>query len=81
VTTPFFDPGFLTGVCGILVGLICLLALGRHRVAAAKAHAEWSVRLEQLEMRVPVRAQAPQAGVGRREMRLIAEVSRTLTLK
>lgn len=88
MTLPFIiDPAFTTGVCGILVGLICLLALRRHRVAAAAAHAElrsmvceqeaeWSGRIEQLELRGPV-----ALGVGRREMRLIAEVSRMLTLK
>ena len=93
----FIDPGFLTGVCGILVGLIGLLALRSHRLATAKAHAEirslfgkqeaeWSVRMEQLEMRTPVQARTLQSaastiGIGRREMRLIAEVSRTLALK
>jgi hypothetical protein len=83
VTLPFIiDPGFATGVCGILVGLICLLALRSHRMAAATAHAElrslvreqqadWSGRIEQLELRGPV-----ALGAGRREMRLIAEVAR-----
>jgi len=77
----FIDPGLLTGVCGILVGLICLLALRKHRIAAGRAHADLSVRMEQLEMRASILAPAPQLGTGRREMRLIAEVSRTLTLK
>ena len=92
---PFFiDPGLVTGVCGILVGVICLLALRRHRIAAAGANAEvrsmvrereaeWSIRIEQLEMRAPnAGGAAPVApGIGRREMRLIAEVSRMLRLK
>jgi hypothetical protein len=88
VTLPvFIDPGLLTGVCGILVGLIGLLALRSHRLATAKAHAEvrslvgrqeaeWSGRIEQLELRTPT-----TLGNGRREMRLIAAVSRTLTPK
>jgi hypothetical protein len=88
MTLPFIiDPGFATGVCGILVGLICLLALRSHRIATATAHAElrsmvreqgteWSGRIEQLELRGPV-----ALGTGRREMRLVAEVSRLLSLK
>jgi hypothetical protein len=77
VTFPFIiDPGLATGVCGILVGMICLLALRRHRLAAATAHAECSARIEKLELRPPA---APVTG--RREMRLIAEVSRILALK
>ncbi len=113
----FIDPGLLTGVCGLLAGVICLLALRRHRIATAGAHAEvrsmvreqeaeWSERMEQLEMRAQntddaakvthsARAGALQLlrsgmsaesavstlGIGRREMRLIAEVSRTRALK
>jgi hypothetical protein len=84
MTLPLFiDPGFLTGVCGILMGLISLLALRKHCVAAAKSHAEWSGRIEQLELRAPNPGGAALValGIGRREMRLIAEVSRTLALK
>jgi hypothetical protein len=77
VTLPvLIDPGFLTGVCGILVSVICLLALRKH-------HAEWSRRIERLELRAPnPGGAAPVAlAIGRREMRLIAEVSRTLAPK
>jgi hypothetical protein len=120
VTLPFIvDPGLITGVCGILVGLICLLALRKYRISAARTHdelravvraqdAEWSGRMEQIEMRLQniddaakgglghsARARALQLlqsgmsaesapstlGIGRREMRLIAGVSRMLTLK
>jgi hypothetical protein len=127
VALPFsIDPGLVTGVCGILAGLICLVALRGHRIAAAKVHAElrsmvreqeaeWSGRIEQLDHRMAafelrvqsvddaakgglthsVRTRALQLlqsgmsvesvastlGIGRREMRLIARVSRTLTLR
>lgn len=81
MTMPMFiDPGFVAGLCGLLLGVIALLALRKHRAGAHEAHAEWSRRLERLELAtqtVPV----PRLGTGRREMRLIAEVSRLLTVK
>jgi|SRR5579863_2494545 len=100
----FIDPGLLTGVCGILIGLIGLLALRKHRIAAGRAHAElrsmlreqeaeWSGRMEQFERHTKDRAlqllqsgmsaesAASTLGIGRREMRLIAGVSRMLMLK
>jgi hypothetical protein len=82
----FIEPGFVTGVCGLLVGVICLLALQKHRIGAHRAHAEWSRRLERLELATQTVDSAPSVNaralaIGRREMRLIAEVSRLLTPK
>lgn len=100
----FINPGLATGVSGILAASICLLALRKHRLAAARDHAdlrsmvrgqeaEWSSRIEQLghgmaalerrarSVGMPADGAAPTLGLGRREMRLIAEVSRTLALK
>ena len=65
----------IAGGCGMLVALICRRGLRNGQAN----HAELRSQVEQLRRQVSVlELQFPRAGIGRREMQLIARISTVL---
>jgi hypothetical protein len=79
----FFEPGLIVGILGILGVLTSLIALRKHRFAVRSMMGEHKVecsgQIEHLRLELQLlRSGMPPEKMGRREMQLIARISRTL---